>query len=278
MMEREELRRTLESRTLTLGELLQQSFGLLTDRFGAFIVLMLMVYLPINLIQQYQLMQVDLTVEDMELMLSQLASVYLVQMVLSFLEMVAILVAAVLVHDLVFESGQLPFGTAFYRGVRMWIRAFFTMVVVLTGLILCLMSMGMLMMMPAMMMLLLPLIFLVMVIYSLMQNGICVTAALRGRMGFDNIRYVAYILKGHMGKAIGNYAAIMLLTSGISILCNLLLGNIVAYIESPWLALGVNVLFSTLLSILSLYGYVAGTLLFLNLEEGKRVLQETPLS
>lgn len=274
MMEKEELRSAMQSRPLRLSEVLQQSFQLMTERFGSFLLLMTMVYLPIHLILEYKMLQVDLTVEDTELLLSQLMSLYMVQMVLSFLEIVAILVTSVLAHNLIYGKSEMPFGSAFYRGIRMWVRAFLTMMVLVMGAVLCIMSMSMLMMFPGMMFLIFPVLLLLAVFYSLMQNFVCTSAALRGRMGMDNIRYTTFILKENMGRAIGYYAVILLITSGGFLLGDLLVSSMTQYIANVWIAMGIRVCFQVLLSILKIYAYIAGTLLFLNMEEGKRVLLE----
>ena len=73
-----------------------------------------------------------------------------------------------------------------------------------------------------------------------------------------------------MGKAIGNTAVILLITGGASMIFNMLLSNMLEFISNEWIALAVNVGFSTLFSMLTVYGYVAGSLLFLNIEEKKR--------
>lgn len=273
-MNRDELREAMQNRSLTLGEILKHAFGLLTDRFGSFFLLTLLIYVPISFILQMKMQQVDLTVEDIELLASQLMGVGLVQLILSLLEIVAILVSAVLMHNLIYGESRMPFGTAFYRGIRMWPRAVLTVALLMMGALICSMSLSMMLYMPGLMLLAMPLLLMMAVFYSMMQSFTCTVSALRGRIGMDNIRYVLFILKGTMGRALGFFTVILLLSSGVSLVFNYMLENMVYYIaqlqQLPWLPIVINVVFSTLISVLSIYGFIAGSLLFLNLEEKRR--------
>ncbi len=265
-----ELAKTMQERVLTLGEILKHAFGLLNERFASFFLLVLLVYLPVNFVMQYALMQVDFTVAELEVLAEQMMDVGIVQIVLSFLELVALVVAAVMVHNLIFGQKKLPFGTVFYRGVRSWLRAVMSVMVIMLGMMMCILSMSMMFMLPGMAMMMLPVLLLLMVVYVLMQHCCCAAAALRGYWGLRNIRYVSLVLKGYMGKAIGNTTVILLITGGVTMLFNMLLGNMLQFISNEWVAIAVNVGFSTLFSMLTVYGYVAGSLLFLNIEEKKR--------
>ena len=270
MTNRMELAKTMQERVLTLGEILNHAFGLLNERFSSFFLVVLLVYLPVNFVLQFAMMQVDYTVTELELLAAEMMDVGIVQIVLSFLELVALAVAAVVVHNQIFGQKKLPFGTVFYRGVRSWLRAVMSVMVIMLGMMLCILSMSMMFLMPGMAMMLLPVLLLLMVIYVLMQHCCCTAAALRGYWGLRNIRYVSLVLKGYMGKAIGNTAVILLITGGTSMIFNMLLSNMLEFISNEWIALAVNVGFSTLFSMLTVYGYVAGSLLFLNIEEKKR--------
>ncbi len=265
-----ELAKTMQERVLTLGEILKHAFGLLNERFSSFFLLVLLVYLPVNFVLQYAMLQVDFTVTELELLAAEMEDVGIVQIVLSFLELVALVVVAVMVHNLIFGQKRLPFGTVFYRGVRSWLRAVMSMMVIMLGMMMCILSMSMMFLMPGMVMMLLPVILLLAVIYSMMQYCSCSAAALRGYWGLRNIRYVSLVLKGYMGKAIGNTAVILLISGGVTTVFNLMLTSMLSYISNEWIALAVNVGFSTLFSMLTIYGYVAGSLLFLNIEEKKR--------
>lgn len=269
-MGREELREVLSMRLLSLKEILQQAFGLLNERFGVFMLLTLIVYLPTSLIGEYKMQQVDLSVETMEELLNQMMSVYQGQLGMLLLEMVAILVTAVLVHNFIFGEEKLSFGTAFYRGIRMWLRAVLTMVLLILAVLVLLMMIGFFAVMPGMILFIIPLVLLAAVVFSMLQVFICNAAALRGRMGFDNFRYINQVLKGESGRAIAKYIVIFLITTGISLLGGLMLGNMTAYISNPWLASGMNILVSVVFSVCNIYGYVATSILFLNLEELKR--------
>ncbi len=270
MLERKEFNRAISERPLRLREILQQAFVLLNERFGGFILLMVAVYLPVHLITQYTLLQVDLSGESLEQLWGQLLSVYKSEIGLSFLEMAAVLVTAVLVHNLIFDEERLPFGTAFYRGLRMWLRAALTVMLLMLLLFGTVMIAGPLMIMPGMLLFIFPLILLGAVMYNLFHSFICNTAALRGRFGFDGFRYVAFILRGYMGKALGSSAVILLLTGAGSMLCNYMLSSVTARIAIPWLAFGMQVVFSVLFSIWNIYSYIAFSILFFNLEELKR--------
>ena len=101
-MEKQELRQSMESRLLRLGELLKVSYGLINERFGSFLGLTLLVYIPVNVVLYVKMLQVDPTVEDAALMLNQAMSVSVVQLILVFIEIVAVLFTAVLVHNQVY--------------------------------------------------------------------------------------------------------------------------------------------------------------------------------
>lgn len=270
MMDRVELTRKMQERVLSLGEILKASFQLLAERFGSFFMLMLLVYLPINVAAQSSALKVDLTAMDLEVLMSEVSDLGIVQLVLSFLELVAALVAAVMVHNLIFGREKFSFGTLFYRGVRGWLRAVMTVMVLMLGMMTCMLSMGMFMMLPGLALMMLPLVLLLAVVYSMMLSGGCTAAALRGYWGLRNVRYVSLVYKGYMWRVIGYTAVVMVITESVILLFGLMLSFLLYYIPNDGLALVINVGVSTLLSMFSVYASVVGSLLFLNIEEKKR--------
>ena len=62
---------------------------------------------------------------------------------------------------------------------------------------------------------------------------------------------------------------ISLITSGISMLFEQLLANIVSFLTQPWLYVLICTAFSALISVLNTFGFIAAAVLFLNLEEIK---------
>ncbi len=63
---------------------------------------------------------------------------------------------------------------------------------------------------------------------------------------------------------------VLLVSGGVTMILNILLNSMLRYISGQWQVLGVSVVFSTLFSIITVYGYAAVSLLFLNIEEKKR--------
>ena len=270
MTDRVELTRKMQERVLSLGEILKYAFGLLAERFGSFFMIVLLVYLPVNVATQISALKVDLTSMDLEVLLSEVSGLGIVQLVLSFLELVAALVVAVMVHNLIFGREKLPFGTAFYRGVRGWLRAVMTVMVLMLGMMTCMLSLSMFMMLPILSLMMIPLVLVLAVMYSVMLGGGCTAAALRGYWGFRNVRYVSLVYKGYMWRVIGYTAVVMVITEGITLVFGLMLSFLLYYIPNDGLVLMINVGVSTLLSVFSIYASIAGSLLFLNIEEKKR--------
>ena len=265
-----ELAKMMQERVLSLGEVLKYAFELINKRFLAFFLLTLLVYFPVNFVLQYAVMQIDLVTTDWELLVSEMMDVGVVQIVLSFLELVAVIVTGVMIHNQVFGQGTMSFGTVFYRGVRSWMRASMSVMVLMMGMMMSILSMSMLFMLPGMALLMLPVLLLLMLLYYLMQCCCCNTAVLRGFWGFRNIRYVAIVLKGYMWKVLGYGAVVVLISNGTIMIMNILLNGMLRYISEQGLVLAINVVFSTLFSVITVYGYVAVSLLFLNIEEKKR--------
>jgi len=69
---------------------------------------------------------------------------------------------------------------------------------------------------------------------------------------------------------IGYTAVFMVITEGITLLLGVLLSFLLYYIPNEGMALAINVGVSTLLSMFAIYASIAGSLLFLNIEEKKR--------
>lgn len=267
----------MEERLLTLGELLRYTFTYLTDRFGSYFLIMLAAYLPSNLVMQLKLMQVDLTVEDIDLLLNQLVSVGIVQLILVFIEVLAPICTAVLMVSQVYESDkQVTVGTAFYRGMRRWFFAVSGVIIVLMGTLLCGMWMGTFMALPFLMVLVPALMLFIMILYNALLNMVCCSGAVRGLAGFMNLRYVFYIFQGWKKKAFANYAAMFIITGAFSIVVELLLANITAGIANEWLRLAIVVVFSTLASMVTMCRFIFGTLQFFNAELRKRAAAAKP--
>ena len=270
------LRSRMESRYLTAGEDFREAWQILKKRISYYGFLMLLVYLPIQAVLQYQTAQLDLSVEATELLLSQLGRLGIVEVVITLLEQVAILVVAVIVaYEIDPDQSDVPFSTIFYRGVRMWPRAILTLVLVIFGAV-CAMS-------AAVTLLLVPLIGLVAVagvmllaiLLVLLQSCTGTAAALRGRMGFDNIRYVFFVLQGRMWRTMGTFAMITLLSTVLQLLISFALDALFAGISQPVVSMVISILISTGLSIITLYGYTVGAVLFVGAEIRKeKVLTE----
>ena len=265
-----ELVKVMQERVLRLGEIFKYSFELLNERFSSFFILTILVYLPVNFVLQYAVMQVDMSVTDIELLAMEMMDVGIVQIVLSFLELVAVVVTGVMVHSQVFTQDGLNFGTVFYRGVRGWLKAAMSIMVIMLGMMMSILSLSMMIMLPGMGILMLPILLVLMLLYYLMQCCCCNVAALRGYWGIRNVRYVSIVLKGYMRKALGYTAVILLVSGGISMVLNILLSNLLGYISEQWMALGISVLCSTLFSVMTVFGYAAVSLVFFNIEEKKR--------
>lgn len=267
----------MEERLLTLGELLRYTFTYLTDRFGSYFIIMLAAYLPSNLVMQLKLMQVDLTVEDINLLLSQLASVGIVQLILVFIEVLAPICAATLLASQVYESDkQVTVGTAFYRGIKRWFLAVSGVIIVLLGAIMCGMWLGTFMTLPFFAVLVPALLLFVVILYNALLNMVCVAGTTRGFAGIFNLRYVFYLFQGWKKKALANYAVMFIITGAFSIVVELLLANITAGIANEWLRLAIVVVFSTLASMVTMCRFVFGTLQFFNAELRKKATAPKP--
>ncbi|MCF0135808.1 MAG: hypothetical protein HUJ69_05240 [Lachnospiraceae bacterium] len=281
MMDRETLLKTMEERNLTVGEVLSHGFSLLSGRFGQYLLLSVLVFLPINLIQNYFSMQVDLSAfyaMDMEQLVQADLTPFMNDMAKTlaaavggqFLSLIAVLVSAVMVKNQLLDPENHGFGTLFYRGIRMWPRAALTVVLVLMQTFIGCMCAGMLMAFPLLGLLAIVLVVYVAIRYIMYENLCGAVAALRGRLGFDNMHYVKFLLQKSHFKVLGIFAIITLLSNGITLGVSLLSTNILSFSGNALVRLIIATLISTILSILNIFGYVCGTLILLNLEEMKR--------
>ncbi|MBO6159270.1 MAG: hypothetical protein J6P72_08460 [Firmicutes bacterium] len=282
----------MRHRYLTGSELFKEAFHVFKEKPSYYFLLMLLVYLPIQIVLQYQSMQLDLSVESYELLGMQLLRFGMVEMVVMLLEQVAVLVIAVIacyyvertdpvLSAKVGEDGQVApaptetFQTLFYRGVRMWPRAVLTLVVVLFGVISAVMLLSSMMLMPLLGLFAMVGMVLLVILVSLLQSCTATTAALRGRMAFDNIRYVFFILQGRMWRSMGVFAFISFITSVFSIVFSLLTTLLLGGIENVAVSFTVSVVITTLLSVVQLYGYTVGALLFIGAEHRKeRIIKD----
>ena len=264
----------MRERYLTGMDDFRYALSIVKARLGDYALLMLLVYLPIQMVLHYQSIQLDLTVESPELLMAQIGRFGVVELVVTLLEEVAILVVAVMTSVSIDPSlmKDRSFSTVFYHGIRMWPRAVLTLVVILLGVAASIFALSVFAMIPIIGLVVIGAVVLLVVLIVLLQSCTATTAALRGRMGFDNIRYVFFILRGREWKAMGTFAIIsvlsMLLQTGISTILSLAF----SWIQQDLVQMIVSVLIATLLSIITLYGYTVGAVLFIGAEYRKERL------
>ncbi len=279
MMDRQTLTDTMGQRLLKAGEVLSSGYALLSNRFGSYLLLSFLVYLPANLITGYFAMQIDLTpllevqndlnllTEAYESLLGEYVHLIGAQLAVMFLTLVAAMVTAVIVKNQLFDEENRSFGKNFYQGVRMWPRGALSLILVLIELILGSFGCAMLMIVPLIglvaFVLMIALVFIFQMNYSLSSAA----AALRGRFGFDNLRYIRFLSAPVYPQTIGIFAIVTLISNGILMIVSLLTTNLVTFSDNQWVMLAVSTLIDTILSILSVYGFVCGAIVFLNLEE-----------
>ena len=279
MMDRQTLTDTMGQRLLKAGEVLSSGYALLSNRFGSYLLLSFLVYLPANLITGYFAMQIDLTpllevqndlnllTEAYESLLGEYVHLIGAQLAVMFLTLVAAMVTAVIVKNQLFDEENRSFGKNFYQGVRMWPRGALSLILVLIELILGSFGCAMLMIVPLIglvaFVLMIALVFIFQMNYSLSSAA----AALRGRFGFDNLRYIRFLSAPVYPQVIGIFAIVTLISNGILMIVSLLTTNLVTFSDNQWVMLAVSTLIDTILSILSVYGFVCGAIVFLNLEE-----------
>jgi len=266
-----ELFRRLSAGNLGLGELFEESFQILKRNLKSYLMLLLMVHLPVQMAMQFEMLKLDFAVEDETLLLNQFMTLAVTSLLLSLLELVSILVIAVIVQkEILGQAGEnAKFTTMFYRGIRMWPRAVLTYMLLMLGTVLCMLSVSGLLLMPIAQYFAIAGLVLLAVLLQLYQSCTATVAALRGRMGFDNLRYVYFVFEGRMWRAMGIFALIMLMTQGLTQGCSTLLSLLLSQVGNTALRYVLTVLCGTALSLIALYGFTAGALLFLNAEAKK---------
>ncbi|MBQ7059845.1 MAG: hypothetical protein IJM83_11220 [Firmicutes bacterium] len=264
----------MRERYLSGMEDFRYAWSIVKEYLSYYLLLMLLVYLPIQVVLHYQSIQLDLTVESAELLMAQLGRYGVVELVVTLLEEVAILVIAVITSVSIDPSlmKDKSFSTVFYHGIRMWPRAVLTLVVILLGVAASIFAMSVFAMIPIVGLVVIGGVFLLVVLIVLLQSCTATTAALRGRMGFDNIRYVFFILQGRAWKAMGTFAIVsilsLLLQTGVTFLLTLAF----SWISQDFLQMIVSVLIATVLSLITMYGYTVGAVLFIGAEYRKESL------
>lgn len=277
-MDRETLIRTMGERPLKISEIFSSSYSLLSNRFGSYLMLSFLVFLPANVILQYFTMKitmvdlegVDLLTADLTPFLQQYLHLIVANLMAEFIALIAILVTAVQVKNQLFDEKNHTFGTLFYRGIRMWPRAALTQVIVLLQMITAVICCSMLLALPLIGLIAIALLLLIAIRFVMYENFCGATAALRGRMGFDNVRYVRFLVHGKSMHYIGLFAAVTLLSNGVIILVSLLSSNLFLATANEYVNMAISVALSTLLSVLNIFGYICGTIALFNLEEMKR--------
>jgi len=280
MMDRKTLIETMGQRPLRAGEVLSSGYALLSNRFGSYLLLSFLVYLPANLITEYFAQKVDLTAlleaqeastlaltEQYQALMGQYMHLMAAQAVTMFLTLVAAMVSAVIVKNQLFDEENRSFGKNFYLGVRMWPRGALTLILVMMELVIACIGCAMLMIVPLIGMVSIVLLMAIVFIFQMNFSLSSAAAALRGRFGFDNLRYIRFLNSGIYGHTLGIYVLVTILSNGILMAVSLLTGNLMTFSDNLWVMLAVSVLISTILSILEVYGFVCGAIVFLNLEE-----------
>ncbi len=265
-------------RPLKISEIFSSSYSLLSNRFGSYLMLSFLVFLPANVILQYFTMKitmvdlegVDLLTADLTPFLQQYLHLIVANLMAEFIALIAILVTAVQVKNQLFDEKNHTFGTLFYRGIRMWPRAALTQVIVLLQMITAVICCSMLLALPLIGLIAIALLLLIAIRFVMYENFCGAAAALRGRMGFDNVRYVRFLVHGKSMHYIGLFAAVTLLSNGVIILVSLLSSNLFLATANEYVNMAISVALSTLLSVLNIFGYICGTIALFNLEEMKR--------
>lgn len=279
MMDRETLVTTMGERDLTIGEILSHAYALLSNRFGNYLLLSFMVFLPANLILSFLTERVDLSLllvenADMTGFSHALFRTLSANLLASLISIIALLVVAVTVKNQLFDEENYGFSTCFYRGIRMWIRAVVTFALLIFSMVGISLLIGFMMIMPLIGLAALALIFVVAISFVMYQNLALSCVALRGRLGFDCIRYVGLLLHGKYFKVLLKFLLVSLITYGITAVVSLFTGNLFAFSSDPLVIKIVETAISTVLGILDVFGFLCGALIFLNLEEIVRVRLE----
>ena len=296
MMSVKELSIEMGRRPLKTGEILQGAYRLMNEKFGWFLILSVLVYLPINLVQQFPLLQIDLTglaalsqssdvsmeeliqSDQMQAVIKQAGIQAGISVVMLFVERIAIMVTAVILHYQLFietatdQAGvpyhnQESFGQVFYQGIRMWPRGAATLFFLLLGFLIAVLCLGVLSLSPVMLFVTMPVMIFCMLRFLMYESSSGAVAALRGRIGFDNLNYVRTVLGDRSMYLFGQYTVAILISNGLSMVFNVLMTMSLQYITNQWAAYAASCAIGTLLSILNLYGFTAQVLIFLSREE-----------
>ena len=308
MMDLATFKKTIQERTLKISEVLSVAYSLLSQRFGRYLLLSLLVYVPINLVISYisedVYLPAELTEAALETMIPGMLKVVLAEVGTLFLELIAIQVTAVKVKNQLFDEENKSFGKLFYQGVRMWPRGALTLVLVLIGAVVALMCTSGLMAIPVLWLIAIPLLVLIAIYLVLYIDLAGCCAALRGRFGFDNLRYIGFLLKPNVrmvdpatitngfpvapqdqyleraekiqvlepvsGKVRRIFIVIMLLSNGLSLLVTFLASGILGMITNVYLNYAASVVIASIFSIFNIYSFICAALVFFNLEEMKR--------
>lgn len=284
MMNRETLTRTMGERELKLSEILSHGFALLSNRFGRYLLLSVLVYLPINLMLQYFSMTADysflenvdpfnvesLAGMDMTPVVNNMLRTVLSHLGAEFLALIAVLVVAVIVKNQLFDPKNHSFGTSFYRGIRMWPRAALSLILVLIQMVLALMAASVFMMVPLIGLVSVAVVVFVAIRFSMYENLTGAVAALRGRLGFDNLRYIRFLTQKRFFRIWGCFAVLTLISNGIMLALESISMNLLLFSENMYVQGGIAVALSTFLSILNIFSFVCGTLILFNMEELKK--------
>ncbi len=310
MMDLATFKKTIQDRPLRISEVLSVAYSLLSQRFGRYLLLSLLIYIPVNLITSYFSVDMVLPQEITEVTVATLMpgmlKMIMTEVAMLFLELIAIQVTAVKVRNQLFDPENRSFGKLFYQGIRMWPRGALTLILVLIGAIVALMCTSGLVAIPIFGLIAIPILILI-AIYLVMYmdlTGCC--AALHGKFGFDNLRYISYLLKPNVrlvepgsipggflfdpkdphsfvendtrirvlepiaGKVRAIFIVIMLLSNGLSFLVAFLASGILGMIQNQWMNFGASVIIASIFSIFNIYSFICASLVFFNLEEMKR--------
>ena len=257
----------MKQRELKLGEVLLTALDIVKQRFGSFLALTFLVQLPAAAVQQYQLSKVTVT-EDLTQLAPQLLPVLVVTAVMSFLTLIGPLVTTVLVTNEMGEGERMSFSKAFYHGIRHWLAAALSLIVLMAGLVMFGLFAGMAAaILPALALMLIPLALLLSVYYSMMKNFSASAAVWRGLTAWRCQAYIRALLRERIWRVFGLYALAWLAGNLPAQLISLVAGELLMRISVEWVGTALSVLIQTGLGIFSLYVAAAGALLLMNYEK-----------
>lgn len=257
----------MKQRELKLGEVLLTALDIVKQRFGSFLALTFLVQLPAAAVQQYQLSKVTVT-EDLTQLATQLLPVLVGTAVMSFLTLIGPLVTTVLVTNEMGEGERMSFSKAFYQGIRHWLAAALSLIVLMAGLVMFGLFAGMAAaILPALALMLIPLALLLSIYYSMMKNFSASAAVWRGLTAWRCQAYIRALLRERIWRVFGLYALAWLAGNLPAQLISLVAGELLVRISVEWVGTALSVLIQTGLGIFSLYVAAAGALLLMNYEK-----------